>query len=99
MVMVKLKNMKINQLKRKWDNNWDRFWPVLIIYKGAVVVDLLDYICVNKSFHILKVRLWFPKEIPGQACINKEECCNVIGRIAERDDNNNIMDKWEFKKI
>ena len=62
-------------------------------------MDLLDYICVNKSFHTLKVRLWFPKEIPGQVYINKEEYCNVTGRIAKRDNNGNITDKWEFKKI
>ena len=62
-------------------------------------MDFLDYIYINKSFHTLKVRLWFLKEIPSQACINKKECCNVIGRIAERDDNGNITNKWEFKKI
>ena len=62
-------------------------------------MDLLNYICVNKSFYILKVCLWFSKEIPSQARINKEEYCNVINRIAERDNNSNITDKWEFKKI
>ena len=62
-------------------------------------MDLLDYIYINKSFYTLKVRLWFFKEIPGQAYINKEECCNVTGRIAKRDNNSNITDKWEFKKI
>ena len=62
-------------------------------------MDFLDYICVNKSFYTLKVRLWFPKEIPGQVYINKEECYNVTGRIAKRDNNSNIIDKWEFKKI
>ena len=62
-------------------------------------MDLLDYIYVNKSFHILKVRLWFPEEIPSQTRINKEECCNVISRIAKRDNNGNIINKWEFEKI
>ena len=62
-------------------------------------MDFLNYIYVNKSFYTLKVRLWFPKEIPGQAYINKEEYCNVTGRIAERDNNGNITNKWEFKKI
>ena len=62
-------------------------------------MDFLDYICVNKSFYTLKVRLWFPEEIPGQIYINKEECYNITGRIAERDNNSNITDKWEFKKI
>ena len=56
-------------------------------------MDLLDHIYVNKSFHILKVRLWFPKEIPGQAYINKEKYRNVTGRIAKRDNNNIITDK------
>ena len=56
-------------------------------------MDLPDYIYVNKFFHTLKVRLWFPEEIPGQAYINKEECCNVTGRIAKRDDNGNIINK------
>ena len=56
-------------------------------------MDFLDYIYLNKSFYTLKVRLWFPEEIPGQAYINKEECCNVTGRIAKRDDNSNITDK------
>ena len=62
-------------------------------------MDFLNYIYVNKSFHILKVRLWFLEEIPSQAYINKEECRNVTGRIAKRDNNSNITDKWEFKKI
>jgi hypothetical protein len=65
MVIVSLKNIKTNWPKRKWDNNWDKPWPILAAYKGAVVVDLLDYICVNKSFYTLKVRLWFFKEIPS----------------------------------
>ena len=56
-------------------------------------MDFLDYIYINKSFHTLKVRLWFPEEIPGQAYINKEERCNVTGRIAKRDNNSNITDK------
>ena len=56
-------------------------------------MDFLDYIYVNKSFYTLKVRLWFLKEIHSQACINKEECCNVTGRIAERDNNGNIINK------
>ena len=60
-------------------------------------MDFLNYIYVNKSFHTLKVRLWFPEEIPGQAYINKEEYCNVISRIAKRDNNGNIINKWEFK--
>ena len=62
-------------------------------------MDLLNHICVNKSFYTLKVCLWFPKEIPSQAYINKEECCNVTGRIAKRDNNSNITNKWEFEKI
>jgi len=57
------------------------------------MVDLLDHIHVNKSFHIIKVRLWFPKKIPSQAHINKEEYRNITGRIAERDNNGNIIDK------
>ena len=62
-------------------------------------MDFLDYIYVNKSFYTLKVCLWFPKEIPSQAYINKEKCYNVIGRISKRDNNSNIINKWEFKKI
>ena len=61
--MVSLKNIKTNQPKRKWDNNQDGPWPVLAAYRGVVVVNLLDYIRVNKSFYTLKVRLWFLKEI------------------------------------
>ena len=99
MVIVSFKNIKTNQPKRKWNNNQDKSQPVLAVYRGAVVVDFLDYICVNKSFHTLKVHLWFSKEIPGQVHINKEECRNIIGRIAERDDNGNIINKWEFEKI
>ena len=56
-------------------------------------MDFLNYICVNKSFHTLKVRLWFPKEIPGQAYINKEEYYNITGRIAKKNNNSNITDK------
>ena len=56
-------------------------------------MDFLNYIYVNKSFHTLKVRLWFPEEIPSQAYINKEECCNIIGKITKKDDNGNIINK------
>ena len=56
-------------------------------------MDLLDHICVNKSFYTLKVRLWFPEEILGQIYINKKEYRNVTGRIAKRDDNGNITNK------
>ena len=62
-------------------------------------MDLLDYIYVNKSFHTLKVCLWFPEEILSQAYINKKEYYNVTGRIAKRDNNSNIINKWEFEKI
>ena len=62
-------------------------------------MDFLDYIYINKFFYTLKVRFWFPKEIPSQVYINKEECHNITGRIAKRDDNSNITDKWKFKKI
>ena len=99
MVMVSFKNIKTNRPKRKQDNNWDKPQPILAIYRGAVVVDLLDYIYVNKSFYTLKVRLQFPKEIPSQVYINKEKCYNITGRIAKRDNNSNITDKQEFKKI
>ena len=99
MVIVNLKNMKTNQPKRKWNNNWDKPQPVLATYRRVVVVNLLDYIYVNKSFYILKIRLQFPEEIPGQAYINKEEYYNITGRIAERDNNGNIINKWEFEKI
>ena len=99
MVMVNLKNIKTNRPKRKWDNNQDKLQPILAVYRGVVVVNLLDYIYINKSFYILKVCLQFPKEIPSQACINKEECYNIISKIAERDNNSNIINKQEFKKI
>ena len=98
MVIVNLKNIKTNRPKRKWDNNWDRPQPILATYRGVVVVDFLDYIYVNKFFHTLKVRLWFLKEIPSQVYINKEEYYNITGRITKRDNNSNIIDKWEFKK-
>ena len=99
MVIVSLKNIKTNRPKRKQDNNQDKPQPILAIYRGAVVVDFLDYIYINKSFYTLKVRLWFPEEIPSQVYINKEECYNITGRIAKKDDNSNITDKQKFKKI
>ena len=99
MVIVNFKNIKTNQFKRKWNNNQDRLQPILAIYREIVIVDLLNYICINKSFYTLKVCLWFPEEIPGQAYINKEECYNIIGRIAKRDDNGNIINKQKFEKI
>ena len=99
MVIVSLKNIKTNQPKRKWNNNQDKPQPVLAIYKGAVIVDLLNHIYINKSFHILKVCLWFPEEIPSQVYINKEEYYNITGRIAKRDYNSNIINKQKFEKI
>jgi hypothetical protein len=99
MVMVSLENMKTNRPKKKWDDKWDGPYPVLAVYRGAVVVDLPDHIRVNKSFHTSKVRLWVPEEIPGQAEINSTERRNVKGRVVERDDNGNVEEKWEFEKI
>ena len=99
MVIVNLKNIKTNQPKRKQDNNQDKLQPILAIYRKVVIVDLLDHICINKSFYILKVRLQFPEEIPSQVYINKKERYNIINRIAERDNNGNIINKQEFKKI
>ena len=98
-VIVNLKNIKTNWPKRKWNNNQNKPQPILAVYRGVVVVDFLDYIHINKSFYTLKVRLWFSKEIPGQAYINKEECRNITGRIAKRDNNSNITNKQKFKKI
>ena len=63
------------------------------------MVDLPDHIRVNKSFHTSKVRLWHAEEIPGQAEINARERRNIVGRVAERGDDGNIEDKWEFEKI
>ena len=99
MVIVNFKNIKTNQPKRKWDNNQNKPQPVLAIYREAVIINLPDYIYVNKSFHILKVYLQFSEEIPGQTRINKEEYYNIIGRIAKRDNNSNITDKQKFEKI
>ena len=99
MVIVSFKNIKTNQPKRKWNNNQDKSQPVLAVYRGAVIVDFLDYIYINKSFYTLKIRLQFFKEIPSQAHINKEERCNITGRIAKRNNNGNITNKQEFKKI
>ena len=93
MVIVSLKNIKTNWPKKKRDNNQDRPQSILTIYRGAVVVDFLDYIYVNKFFYTLKVCFQFPKEISSQAYINKEEYYNIIGRIAERDNNGNIINK------
>ena len=31
--------------------------------------------------------------------MNKEKLYNIISRIAERDNNSNIINKWKFKKI
>ena len=99
MVMVNFKNIKTNRPKKKQNNNQDKLQPILAVYRGVVIVDFLDYIYVNKSFYTLKVRLWFFKEIPGQARINKEKYYNVTGRITKRDNNGNIINKQEFKKI
>ena len=67
--------------------------------KSLRALTLLNYIYINKSFYILKVYFQFPKEILGQARINKEEYYNIINRIAKRDNNSNIINKQEFKKI
>ena len=37
--------------------------------------------------------------IPEQSSINDEERRGVAGRVAERNDDGNIADKWEFEKI
>ena len=97
--MVSLENMKTNRPKKKQDDNQDRPFLVLAAYRGAVVVDLPNYIQVNKSFHKSKVRLWYPKTIASQAWLNKEERRNIAGRVAMRDDDGNITEEWEFERI
>ena len=65
MVMVSFKNIKTNQPKRKQNNNQDKPQPILAAYRGVIIINLLDYIYINKSFYTLKVRFWFPEEIPS----------------------------------
>ena len=48
MVIVNLKNIKTNQPKKKQDNNQDKPQPILAIYRGAVIVNFLNYIYINK---------------------------------------------------
>ena len=92
--------MKTNQPNKiKNNNNQDGPWPILATYKEVVVVNLLNYIYINKSFHTLKIRLWFPEEIPGQIYINEKGYYNITSRIAKRDNNSNIINKQEFKNI
>ena len=99
LVMVSLENMKTNRPKKKWDDKWDGPFPVLKVYRGAVVVKLPESIKVNNSFHTSKVRLYQAPTISGQDEINAQERRNVTGRVAQRDDEGNIEDKWEFEKI
>ena len=99
MVIVSFKNIKTNQPKRKQNNNQDKPQLILATYREVVIVDLLDHICVNKFFHTLKIRLQFFKKIFSQIYINKKEYHNITSRIAKRDNNGNITNKWEFKKI
>ncbi|EAQ82860.1 hypothetical protein CHGG_11115 [Chaetomium globosum CBS 148.51] len=56
-VMVSLEHMATNRPKKKWDDKWDGPFPVLKVYKGAVVVDLPDNIKVDKSFHTSQRRI------------------------------------------
>ncbi|XP_044714488.1 chromo (CHRromatin organization MOdifier) domain-containing protein [Hirsutella rhossiliensis] len=53
--------------------------------KKKWMTNLPQHIRVNKSFHTSK--------------INADERRNVAGRVAERDDDGNIEEKWEFEKI
>ena len=98
-VMVSLEHMATNRPKKKWDDKWDGPFPVLKVYKGAVVVELPDNIKVDKTFHTSKVRLYQAPAIQGQDEINAAERRNVKGRIARRDDDGNIQDEWRFEKI
>ncbi|EAQ90430.1 hypothetical protein CHGG_03079 [Chaetomium globosum CBS 148.51] len=98
-VMVSLEHMATNRPKKKWDDKWDGPFPVLKVYKGAVVVDLPDNIKVDKSFHTSKVRLYEAPSIQGQDELNAAERRNVKGRIAKRDDDGIIQDEWQFEKI
>lgn len=91
--------MRTNRPKKKWDDKWDGPFQVIKTYRGAVIVDLPAHIKVNKSFHTSKVRLWLPEVLPGQAEINANERRNIAGRVAERDDDGNVTDTWEFEKI
>jgi hypothetical protein len=98
-VMVSLEHMATNRPKKKWDDKWDGPFPVLKVYKGAVIVDLPESIKVGNSFHASKVRLYEAPAIQGQDEINAAERRNVRGRIAKRDDDGNIQDEWKFEKI
>ena len=97
--MISLKNLKTNWPKKKWHDKWDGPYRVLKVYNGAVIVELPDHIHVNKSFHTLLARPWTEPILAGQSVINSLENRNVAGRIAERGDDGNILDKWELEKI
>lgn len=98
-VMISLKNLKTNRPKKKLDDKWDGPFKVLKVYNGAITVELPEHIHVNYSFHTSLVRPWNDPVIPNQSNINKEERRIVPGRVAERDDDGHIEDKWVFEKI
>ena len=97
--MISLKNPKTNRPKKNWDDKWDGPYSVLKTYNGAVVVELPKHIHVNNSFHTSLVRPWTAPVIDGQTQLNSKEYRNVAGRVAEREDDGNVADKWVFEKI
>ena len=58
MVIVSLKNIKINQPKRKWDNNQDRPQFILATYRGVVIVKKCKFYTKKTDFigFIIKLR-------------------------------------------
>ena len=97
--MISLKNLKTKGPKKKWDDKWDGPNKVLKCYRGAVVVELPKHIRVNNTFHTSLVQPWSEPALHNQSEINQLEKRNIAGRIAERDDVGNILDKWIFEKI
>lgn len=72
---------------------------VLKTYNEAVVVELPNHILVNNIFHTSLARTWINPIIPNQSSINKEERSPVTERVAERDNDGNIENKWVLEKI
>jgi len=66
---------------------------MLVVYWEAVVVNLLNYIYINKLFYTSKVCFWILEEISNQAEINTNKYQNIKEQVVERDNNSNIKEK------
>ncbi|KAI0992875.1 hypothetical protein K3495_g15309 [Podosphaera aphanis] len=93
--------MKTSRPMKKMDDKWAGPFKVITVYPKACRIMLLEGMKIFPVFHTSLLRLKDPNDtgLPGQTLINNREANNIRGRILERIDGHEEVEKWEFTDI